>query len=211
MAGDRLPYGTVKLLATKHPGIPWQLTVHRVKATRDELRWQQYIRGGYTLYDSAGNSLEYSNADQILRYHPGAQKSSDGKWIEDFPMSLELDSGKRELGTWAKCTGFNRRTPNVSCETYSTSDLAGFNKALPFGRMVHWGAARRTLIGIGYDAWFHYKIWMVGQESRPYYEIQFVITGGYGAKMSAAKGRVRIPRPTIEVKFQRSCVIPAEE
>jgi hypothetical protein len=204
--------GEVRLLPNNDTRVPWRLTVSGLKPRKDDLLWEQFVQGGFTVYDDGGGRLVNSAKDWILKTHPVARIF--GEWIEDFPMGQVFPRGKRKLEDWAKCKapGGRRGTPSLSCGIYVFDDYPGLE--LKFGELVVYAGRRRRLIGVEWSVGFHHKIWIVGQESLPYYEIQFFIKGGRGNKLTkvgAQQVRSSIPKPTIAVRFARSVTIPKTE
>ncbi len=161
---------------------PWVLVVRGVPIECRDIRWEQFVSGGFNIDFSDGTSRYYSAGTTMQRVNPRARQF--GSWSDD--LLPDMTPGPRSVGDYrsASCgVGILRpltnprstmRIPLVDPRgaTYRFEDAPGFS--MNFGDTI----ANKTFVGIGWNVRFEHKLWRQG-DSRPLHRSLFTLTGRY--------------------------------
>ena len=161
---------------------PWKITVTGISIKVEDLRWEQFVGGHFVIYFSDRTNAVYRPADLMRRTNPNAR--SFGKYVDDIsggmppgpkPMTTKTKSGLY----WATCASATgrKKKADLHCGTYHFDDTPGFEYNV--GDRMRRGGSQRTIEGIEWSVWFQHKLWCSGK-SKPFFEIEFKLTGGRG-------------------------------
>lgn len=160
----------------------WVLEVSGIPVACDEIRWEQFVSGGFTLHFSDNSLRVYSAVILMQRVNPQARRF--GAWSDD--LLAGMSPGPRAIGSYqyASCpNGVTRPLANapatmrgpsadVRGTTYRFEDAPGFEKNI--GDVVN----GKTFVAIGWQTQFEHKLWRHG-ESQPFHQERFTLTGRY--------------------------------
>jgi hypothetical protein len=160
----------------------WVLDVRGVPSECGDIRWEQFVSGGFTIHFSDGTSKYYSAAKTMQQINPHARQF--GPWMDDLLPGMT--PGPRPLGAYqgASCQGgvlrsaanprATMRGPSADPRgaTYQFEDTPGFGK--DFGDTI----AGKTFVGISWNVQFEHKLWRTG-DSQPLHRQRFTLTGRY--------------------------------
>lgn len=161
---------------------PWVLEIRGVPSDCGELRWEQFVMGGFTIHFSDGSSRYYSAVETMRRINPSARRF--GPWSDD--ILPRMAPGPRPVGAYhgATCSGGTTRPPSNPRATmrgpsadprgasYRFEDAPGFSKN--FGDTID----GKVFTGIAWSTSFEHKLWREGG-SQPMFRVQFSLTGRY--------------------------------
>jgi hypothetical protein len=174
---------TVRLGTSDHDArFPWVLDVRGVPSECGELRWEQFVSGGFRVRFSDGSSRYYSPVATMQRINPRARQF--GPWTDD--LLPNMTPGPRSVGAYhgASCgggvlaplanPGATMRGPSVSLRgaTYRFEDAPGFSWS--FDDVIE----GRAFVGISWDVRFSHKLWRQG-DTQPLHRQLFSLTGLY--------------------------------
>ena len=160
----------------------WVLEVHGVPMQCEQVRWEQFVSGGFTIYFSDRTSKSYSAVTTMKKINPKARQF--GRWSDD--ILPDMTPGPRTVESYhgASCRGDVLRplanpratmrgsSADLSGATYRFKDTLGFEKN--FGDIV----GGKTFVGIGWLVRFEHKLWRQGA-GQPLYRRLLTLTGRY--------------------------------
>ena len=160
----------------------WVLEVYGLPMDCGEIRWEQFVSGGFTIHFSDGTSRNYSAVTTMKRINP--QTRQFGQWVDDILPGMT--PGPRTVGSYhgASCRGgvlrplanprATMRGPSADLigASYRFMDTPGFEK--DFGNTID----GKTFVGIGWQAGFEQKLWRQG-DIQPLFSKRLTLTGRY--------------------------------
>ena len=168
---------------------PWVLVVRGIPRACAEIRWEQFVSGGFGIEFSNGTSRNYAAAAFMQRINPRARQF--GPWSDD--LLPNMTPGPRSVAAYhaASCQGgvlplanprATMRGPSADPRgaTYRFEDSPGFSKN--FGDLID----SRTFVGITWNVRFEHKLWLEGGR-QPLHTRIFSLTGRYDMSGSDAR------------------------
>jgi hypothetical protein len=160
----------------------WVLEVRGVPSECTEVRWEQFVSGGFTIEFGDRTWKYFAAVTTMQRINPRARQF--GPWSDDLLPGMT--AGPRAVGAYhgASCTGGVLRAPanpratmrGASADprgaTYRFEDAPGFS--IDFGDTFQ----GKVFTGIKWEVRFVHKLWRAG-ESQPIHQRQFLLTGRY--------------------------------
>ena len=151
----------------------WVLEVRGIPSECTDIRWEQFVSGGFTLHFSDGTTREYAAVTLMQRVNPSARRFGD--WSDD--VLREMTPGPRQVDrnyNSATCAGGTLRrlanapatmrgaSANPGGSTYRFEDSPGFDK--DFDDVIN----GKPFVGITWNCRFEHKLWRSG-ENQPFF------------------------------------------
>lgn len=158
----------------------WVLEVRGLPSECRELRWEQFVSGGFTIEFTDRTWKYYSTQSTMQQINPQARQF--GPWSDD--LLDKMTPGPRPVTAYlgATCRGVLRppsnwqpgtmRGPSADPRgaTFRFEDAPGFSK--DFGDTI----GGKTFRGIQWQTMFVHKLWLEG-EHQPIHQRHFSLTG----------------------------------
>lgn len=140
---------------------PWELTVTAFPCNCNTLRWEQFVYGGFTVYDAQGNSRSYSACGVMQQINPLSRRF--GNWCDDLLSGMQ--PGPRSVN--------DPNYKNIKCKgsDYTFYDAPGFSSN--FGDVVN----GLRLFKIRWDTQYEHKLYCSG--TQPFFAKRLQLTGSY--------------------------------
>lgn len=161
----------------------WALEVSGLPVACEDIRFEQFVSGGFTFHFSDSTLRRYSAVATMHSINPQARQF--GQWSDDLLRGMS--PGPHLIGSYhgASCQGAVTRplanpraamrgpSADIRGTTYRFRDMPGFAKN--FGDDMN----GKTFVAIGWQVQFEHKLWRHG-ESQPLHRQLFTLTGHYG-------------------------------
>lgn len=169
------PTQTVSGKTCKQAKYPWILTINGLPQDCADLRWEQFVKGGFTLSFDDDSKRTFLSKDLVAKVNPSSKQY--GQWTEDLLPTMT--SGPRKIGSQGY-DSLSAKPDGLGGIVYEFSDTPGFNK--DFGDALD----GKVIAGIEWDTEFEHKVWLPpeqqGKYSQSFISVRFSLTGEYTAE-----------------------------
>jgi len=151
----------------------WALEVENLELECADLRWEQFVSGGFTLEFEDGTCRYISALDNMQKINPKARQF--GSWSDDMLKDMWPGPRPVDRGFYSdvKCNVGVVRDARTA--TYRFGDTVGFG--IDFGAPFKDQGKDKTFRGIVWQNQFEHKVWRKG--GTLIVRIQFSLRGRY--------------------------------